>query len=384
MKVDVAVPGTFHAFKLGRQLERRNCLRRIYTTYPKFATKTEGIPNDKIISIRHPELIAQVGNRFPVLNDMISSQWNDPFNRWKGIAFDNAVARKLEPAEDGIFLGFAGVCLKSLQRANNLGLTSVVERSSSHIKKQKLILDEEYKTFGQGKSSISAQHVRREEKEYETADYVVTPSKFARESFIERGFNKEKVRCIPFGVDSPKAQRSSDCTTYFIFSGSVTLRKGIQYLLPAWDSLELEEAELIITSNIDDSARGIVQEYKHSNNIRFLGWVDDLYEWFGKSSAFVFPTLEEGSAMVVYEALATGLPVITTFNSGWVGEDGKHGIEVPTQDRESVAEAIRHMYDNPEERKRMGENARNYITSNFTESDYGKRIFSEYQSMIDQ
>jgi glycosyltransferase involved in cell wall biosynthesis len=139
-----------------------------------------------------------------------------------------------------------------------------------------------------------------------------------------------------------------------------------------------------VTNHIDESAQPIVQKYKSNDDIRFLGWVDDLYEWYEKSSAFVFPTLEEGSARVIYEAMASGLPIVTTFNSGWVGEDGEHGIEVPIRDSEAVAEAIRYMYNNPEERKQMGENAQNHITSNFTEDDYGERIFSEYQSMINQ
>lgn len=381
MQVDIAVPGTFHAFKLGRQLENRGSLRRIYTTYPKFATDGEGVPEEKVTHIRHPELIAQVGHRFPVVNEIVPSQWNNPLNRWKGIAFDKSVARKLEPAEADLFVGFAGVCFESLQRANELGLTTAVERSSSHIRAQKEILDEEYQKYEQGEATISYQHVNREEKEYDIADYVVTPSKFVQESFLEEGFDEEKVKCVPFGVNTPDIQQVSDDTTYFIYSGSVTLRKGIQYLLPAWDSLDLPNAELIVTSNIDESARPIVQEYEDDDSIRFLGWVNDLYEWFGKSSVFVFPTLEEGSAMVVYEAMASGLPIITTFNSGWVGEDGKHGIEVPVRDSKSIAEAIQYMYNNPEERKQMGENARDHIMSNFTEDDYGERVFSEYQAM---
>jgi len=177
MQVDIAVPGTFHAFKLGRQLESRGSLRRIYTTYPKFATDTEGVPDGKVTHIRHPELIAQVGHRFPAVNEIALSQWNDPFNRWKEIAFDKSVARKLEPAEDGLFLGFAGACLESLQRADELGLTTVVERSSAHIRTQKEILDEEYQKYEQGESSISRQHIKREEKEYDTADYVVTENR---------------------------------------------------------------------------------------------------------------------------------------------------------------------------------------------------------------
>lgn len=387
MQVDIAAPGTFQAFKLGRLLESRGSLRRIYTTYPKFATDTEGIPGKKVTHIRHPELIAQVAHRFPVVNEIIPSQWNEPLNRWKGIAFDKSVARKLEPAEDGLFVGYAGVCLESLQRANEIGLTTVVERESSHIRAQKEILDEEYLKYEQGVPSISQQHMKREEKEYDITDYITTPSKFAQDSFIEQGYDEEKVKRVPFGVNQPELPDvPNDDTVYFIYAGSVSLRKGIQYLLPAWDSLDLPDAELIVAGDLTESTQSVVQEYKDTEDIHFLGWVDDIYEVFGKSSVFVFPSLEDGFAMVVIEAMASGLPAIVSENTGAKDcvREGVDGQVVPIRDSEALAEAMQYMYNNPDERKQMGENARDNITSNFTEDDYGERIFSEYQSMINQ
>jgi len=94
------------------------------------------------------------------------------------------------------------------------------------------------------------------------------------------------------------------------------LRKGIQYLLSAWDSLDLPNTELIVTSNVDESAQSIVEEFNDTEDIHFVGWVDDLYEQFGKSSLFVFPSLEDGFGMVVIEAMASGLPVIVSENTG--------------------------------------------------------------------
>jgi len=248
-------------------------------------------------------------------------------------------------------------------------------------------LDEEYQKYEQGESSISRQHIKREEKEYDTADYVVTPSTFAQDSFIEQGYDDEKVKRVPLGINPPKQSNVyNDDTTYFIYSGSVMLRKGIQYLLSAWDSLDLPNTELIVTSNVDESAQSIVEEFNDTEDIHFVGWVDDLYEQFGKSSLFVFPSLEDGFGMVVIEAMASGLPVIVSENTGAKDcvREGVDGQVVPIRDSEALAEAMQYMYDNPEERKQMGENAQAYIRSNFTEDDYGERIFSKYQAMISQ
>jgi glycosyltransferase involved in cell wall biosynthesis len=195
------------------------------------------------------------------------------------------------------------------------------------------------------------------------------------------------VKRVPLGINPPKQSNVyNDDTTYFIYSGSVMLRKGIQYLLSAWDSLDLPNTELIVTSNVDESAQSIVEEFNDTEDIHFVGWVDDLYEQFGKSSLFVFPSLEDGFGMVVIEAMASGLPVIVSENTGAKDcvREGVDGQVVPIRDSEALAEAMQYMYDNPEERKQMGENAQAYIRSNFTEDDYGERIFSKYQAMISQ
>ncbi|GGI95750.1 hypothetical protein GCM10008995_02270 [Halobellus salinus] len=308
--------------------------------------------------------------------------------------FDRSVSRRLEATEDGIFIGFAGGCLKSLERANELGLTTVVERSSVHIKTQKDILDEEFGKYNQGECPISEQHICREVREYEIADYIVTPSKFAQDSFLNRGFSRYKVKKVPLGTQIPKFSDGKKAQSkrvnfdedkiYFIYSGQVSLRKGIQYLLPAWDSLDLTEAELIITSAIQDSARPLVQEYQNRKDIHFLGWVDDLYQWFERADVFVFPSMEDGFALVVIEAMASGLPVIVSENTGAKDciRESVDGITVPAGKIESLAVAIQYMYDNPDERCQMGRNARKQIQSKYTAEDYGSRISSVYRNMI--
>lgn len=387
MQVDIAVPGTFHAFKLGRQLEQHNSLRSIYTTYPKFATSTNGIPDRKITHIRYPELIAQIGHQFPFLNNVIPSRWNVPLTRWKGLAFDKSVAHKLEPAvEEGIFLGFAGTCLESLRRANELGLTTIVERSSSHIRTQKEILDEEYQELDLGESPISRQHIQREEEEYRVADYVSIPSEFAYQSFIDQGFDEDKLLKIPFGYDVKECVRHNNNNNsdkiVFLYAGAIDIQKGVHYLLKSFNSLRLQDVNLKLAGNISKNMKQFVSEFKTDSRIEFLGWVNNMDQLYSNSSVFVFPSLQEGSAMVTYEAMANGLPVITTFNSGWVGVDGKHGIEVPIRDENSLSEALQSMYNNPKKRDKMGNKAQNYVKSTYTEKDYGKRVFSKYQSIV--
>lgn len=390
VQVDIAVPGKFHAFKLAKKLEARGCLRRIYTTHPKFSIDTDGIPDKKVTHILFPQLIEQAGQKFPVLNDLIPSHWNEPFTRWKGILFDRAVARKLESTEDGIFVGYAGVCLKSLTRANDLGLTTVVERSSCHIRSQKEILEKEYRKFGQGRSLISEQHIKREKKEYRIADYIMTPSKFVQKSFIERGFSEEKVIVIPIGTDIDQfTQRDnrtveSDSTTTYLFAGTIDLQKGVQYLLRAWESLDLQDSKLLLAGNISKNMEDVIAEYEDNNSVQFLGWVDNIEQLYNEASTFVFPSLHDGFGMVVTEAMASGLPVIVSENTGAkdIVRNATDGYVIPIRDSTVLADKMKYMFENPEKRKQMGNNARNRIKSNYTDEKYGDRVYSEYQKLL--
>lgn len=198
-------------------------------------------------------------------------------------------------------------------------------------------------------------------------------------------FRRREIQYVPFGNDLPKDSYNNTDNTddkfRSLFLSHLNLRK-FQYLFEAWNRLSIN-ATLTLTRGIDENIRPLMHSYEDNDSVQYLGWVDDLGAWFDRADVFVFPSLEEGSARVTYEAMAHGLPLITTFNSGWVGEDGVHGIEVPIRDPEALATAMRRLYENAEERKRMGSAARALIRENYTWDDYGDRIYRTYQSFLD-
>lgn len=383
MNVSIAVPGKFHAFKLGRKLEKNGSLHKIYTTYPSFALGETSVDSRKITNIRHPEFVYQLGKRVPLMK-RVPSKWNHPHERWKMTLFDRAVARKLSPTSEGLFVGFAGVSLKSLERANELGYTTVVERASTHIRTQKQILDQQEDRKNE-LSPISEAHLNREEEEYHVADYVMTPSDVAKKSFIDNGFDEDRVYCVPYGISSElsvTSKQSSDDEFIFLFCGAVSLQKGVPDLLQAWDSLSSIDAKLVFLGEVEDELEDLVEKYSERDDVYFEGWTDDVNYWYRRASVFVFPSHQEGSAMVTYEAMAAGLPLVTTFRSGWVGTDGEHGIEVPVEDSTALAHAMVKLRNNPSLCKDMGASARNLILSEYTEEDYGQRVIYAYNTML--
>lgn len=386
MRVSISVPGTWHAFHLGRQLEARDSLQHIYTSYPATQVDKSGIGDEKVSSIIYPEGIMQLGNRIPSVNAVLShlTNWNRPTERIKGILFDRAVARRLSVDAPDIFVGFAGSSLKSIQTANAAGCTTIVERCSSHIRTQAQLLKEEYRRFGYTHDPISLAHIEREEREYEIADYISVPSEFVYQSFCDHGLSEDRLLLEPYAVDIErfKASNKQRDKTKFLFAGGVGLRKGIPDLLAGWTAADLDNAELLIAGSVSDEVEKYMEKWASDDSVKFVGWQEDMVNLYQTSDVFVFPTIEEGSAYVTYEALASEIPLITTPNSGWVGEDGEHGIEIPVRSPKKLGQALKWMENNPDKRRRMGEQGRNLIESKYTWNKYGKRIHDRYKSIL--
>ncbi len=274
------------------------------------------------------------------------------------LIFERWAARQVGPCD--IFHGWNGYCLGALRRARALGAVTVVERASSHFLTQKRLLEEEHAAFGVGRGLTGARGaLERSLREYEEADYVLVPSEFAYQSFVEQGFPEEKLRCLPFGVDVERFRPAAEEPETFrvLYVGQLSLRKGIPYLLRAWRELALPNAELVLVGVPGPGDRRWLSSLL-APSVPVFGYTPDLPSHYRRSSVFVFPTLEEGSALVTYEALAMGLPVITTFNAGSLVRHGQEGFIVPIRDPEALAESLLTLYRRPGLRREMAQAAR--------------------------
>lgn len=275
----------------------------------------------------------------------------------KNKLFDRYVARRLTNPD--VFVGWAGQCLSSLRVANRMGATTVVVRASSHALVQKRLVEAEYRKHGIDKPLAHPWHVYMNIAEYEEADYILIPSDFVEESFIDMGFDREQLVKIPFGVDTDTFRPAEPQQTFrAIFVGQISLRKGVQYLLPAWANLDRDDAELLVVGPVRSNAEFLRERYADDDSIRFLGRRSDVPGLMQSSSVFVFPSIEEGSALVTYEAMASGLPQISTVNAGsWI-TDGEDGYTVPVKNVDVITKRLRDLYDNPGQAAAMGESAR--------------------------
>jgi len=289
---------------------------------------------------------------------------------------------KISIKECDVFYGWAGMQLFQLRKAKEFGAVTVSSGASSHILNQTKLLEEEFRRFGINKTVQNPYLIKKHLKEFEECDYITAASEFVKESFIRYGVDKDKLVIIPFGVDVKKFEFEKEESDKFIvlFVGQVCLRKGVQYLLKAWKELNLKDSELRVCGKITPEFEKCVKKYKN-DNVKFLGFVKDVLEEYKKASVFCFPSIEEGSALVTYEAMAVGLPLIVTYNSGSVARDGKDGFVIPIRDVKALKEKILYFYENPEEIRRMGRNARKHVEK-YTWERYGERLVKFFEGIV--
>jgi glycosyltransferase involved in cell wall biosynthesis len=124
-----------------------------------------------------------------------------------------------------------------------------------------------------------------------------------------------------------------------LWLGNVILRKGIQYLIEAAQLLHDSPVRFIVAGMIGVRRSAIAQA---PPNIEWLGEIprSDTHQIYTSCDIFVLPTISDGFAITQLEALAYGLPVITTPNCGRVVEDGVTGFIIPPRDPASLAIAI--------------------------------------------
>lgn len=179
----------------------------------------------------------------------------------------------------------------------------------------------------------------RAQAEWSLADVVLCGSEFVRSALCREGVGSKKCIVVPYGFDGRVGGARSGVTRKgvplrVLFVGAVCLRKGAPYIYRVAKRLQrIAEFRLIGAVDLPQKARALLGSVAEMRGIVSRGEVSEHLDW---ADVFFFPSLAEGSAGVVYEALAAGLPVVTTPNSGSIVRDGVDGFVVPLRDVDSM------------------------------------------------
>lgn len=194
-------------------------------------------------------------------------------------------------------------------------------------------------------------------------------------------FDSEKIRIVPYGFASDARPLGvTPVPRRILFGGSATLRKGIHYFARAAELLSQDAGgyEFRVAGPVTANIKGKAE----CGHLKFLGPLSrkDFLAELEAADIFVLPTLAEGSASVIYEALAFGVPVVTTRSAGSVITDGNEGRIVPERDSYALADAIRQISEHRELRDAMGRAAL-VTASEFSEAKWGERLIAALQSI---
>ncbi len=381
MKITISVLGRFWLFYLAKQLQDQNFLARLITSYPKFEAAKYGINPENIDSL----LIHEIHNRgWRKIGRFTESFFNPQYMIYE--LFDRHASRHITNQCD-IFAGLSGCSLYSLRRARQMGVKTVLERGSSHMLYQRKILEEEYGRLGMRKEVVHPKVVERELTEYREADFIAIPSQFVKGTFLQQGVAEEKLIHVPFGVDlthfypGPK----EDNTFRIIHCGGISIRKGVHYLLQAFTELNLPGAELWLIGGMTDEIKPFLRKWG-SPAIQHQGPFPEreLHKYYSQGSVFCLASIEEGLAMVQVQAMACGLPVICTTNTGGadIVRDGRDGFILPIRDVTALKEKILYFYENPGACRNMGESASRRVQTGFSWSDYGHKMIAAYRKIL--
>jgi glycosyltransferase involved in cell wall biosynthesis len=307
------------------------------------------------------ELMVLAGRRAG-LSDLASHHlWE-----WAETSFDNHVAARWA-GQAPVIYGCEHASVETFRRQKEAGGLNILWQVIAHHRTAFNLLREEYEKFPEAVTPYISRMFRdaqrineRKDRQFDSADLIVTNSEFSRQTFIDAGISADKVKAIPTGcppvATSQRVSLGQESKMIFLSAGTQSVRKGIPYLLRAWQRLPATvPAELWLVGNMELPER-LLNNLPASIVIKPSVARAELKEIFAHASVLVLPTLCEGLAHVILEAMAAGLAVITTENSGCgtLVEDGVNGWKVPVCDANTLAGKIIRCVDEPDAVEAMG------------------------------
>ncbi len=284
---------------------------------------------------------------------------------WVYVSLDRQVAKHHLQGLDAIYC-YEDLAATTFEAAKQQGILCLYDLPIPFYRTTRNIMSQEAERFPELAPAIEsirepAWKIERKEREVQLADHIFVASSFTKKSLLEIGVQPEKVSVIPYGapVDYFQPQPKPDDCFRALFVGRVSPRKGVQYLLQAWQELGLHKAELVLVgSNLFPTSW--LEQYKDicrhvPSTPHFL-----LNQYYSSASVFVFPSLVEGFALVLLEAMSCGIPVITTPHTAGpdIITDSVEGFIIPIRDVQALKEKLEWCYSHPLELAEMGRAAR--------------------------
>lgn len=284
--------------------------------------------------------------------------------------------------------GFGG----AIERAKANGMKVVVDHSIAHPAFMDKQLREEYQKngalFNLGMDNPFWAGIVEDCRK---GDVVLVNSQFVKDTFVENGFDPDKIKVSLLGVRKDflslkKDYELKDGKLRILFTGGFGFRKGAEYILRALEELDKEGFPYEFTCVGDSNGAVELINTIGAKHVKRVNTVpqDELKSYLANSDVYLFPSLCEGCASSGMEALAAGLPVIATMESGLPITNGKDGIIIESKNVLAVVNALKRLAANKSLRENMGKTAATNIAGNYTWEQYALNVVGIYNELLNK
>jgi len=342
-----------------------------------------GVPGSKLLRFPMPELNALLRLRLSANSEAVLNQRNR--------RFQEQIPRRLIQGAD-VVIGFDTSSWILIERCKRLGKPFVLDASIAHPTAKLAVFEQlrqRYPIWEQQLHAKPAQYLALELAEMASATHIVAASSFTRGTYLQHGVDAKKISVNPYGTDLnffrskwETASPASSNGLRFFFFGGLTARKGFPGLCRVWELFVHQYPHCtLVAAGFNHPPTG----FALPPGVELVGAIhpDDRIKWFHAADVFVFPSFFEGFAQVVIEAMACGLPVITTTaTAGYdvMPADETAGFVLPPGDDEALMRALVYFAQHPNAVEAMGRAARLAVES-FTWEAYGLRWQSILESV---
>jgi colanic acid/amylovoran biosynthesis glycosyltransferase len=237
---------------------------------------------------------------------------------------------------------------------------------------------------------------------YKTGDYFLPISYYWKERLMQLGCDKEKIAVHRMGIDSQRftfmeRSPSSDGCVRLVSIARLVEKKGIEYGIRAVAAIVQQglnvEYTIIGDGDLYPQLVALIQSLKVGHAVKLVGWKDqmEVVEILNQSHILLAPSVtgedgnQEGIPVVLMEAMAMGIPVVSTYHSGIpeLVEDGVSGFLVPERDVEALTHKVTELVRQPDRWAAMGRAGRARVEAEYDIHLLNDRLVNLYQQLLE-
>ncbi|MEQ1770196.1 MAG: glycosyltransferase family 4 protein [Devosia sp.] len=376
--VNLAVAGKFHYFNYVGLLADAGLLNRFYYSHKLSSHAEFNLPPQSVNATAKEHLLQ--GSR-----RLFGQRYSHIIDPWFGALWAWEVMLRWSPA-DLLHVLAHGHALPLVHRAKRDGAKVIAEMVNTHHDNTRRVYERECEKWRIRPKPNNGTLTDRMDQEADAADLLLVPSEPVRQSFAERGYTN--IAKLPYGANlsrfyaAPARAPEPGGPLRVVCVGGIGLRKGQLHLLEAVRQLG-SKVRLTLVGVVDDEVRERIADYEGTFDYIKTIPNSELVGLLHANDVFVLPSNEEGMAVANCEALAAGLAVVTTYESG-AGEiirHGENGLLVEAGQSDSIRAALEQLWGDRDLAARLGQSAAQSVREVANWQHYAEGLIEIYRDL---